>query len=76
MFGPPATSSCRGIKFAWRFPATATSTHYDRNPNTGHPFGVDAAMQPASQTVYHDEEHASVLTLPIMPEPMKPLAAN
>jgi uncharacterized protein len=50
--------------------------HYDRNPNTGHPFGVDAAMQPASQTVYHDEEHASVLTLPIMPEPMKPLAAN
>jgi putative CocE/NonD family hydrolase len=50
--------------------------HYDRNPNTGHPFGVDAAMQPANQTVYHDEEHASVLTLPIMPEPMKPLAAN
>jgi hypothetical protein len=45
-------------------------------PEHRHPFGVDAAMQPASQTVYHDEEHASVLTLPIMPEPMKPLAAN
>jgi putative CocE/NonD family hydrolase len=50
--------------------------HYDRNPNTGHPFGVDAAMWPASQTIYHDAEHASVLTLPIMPEPMKPQAAN
>jgi uncharacterized protein len=50
--------------------------HNDRNPNTGHRFGVDGAMQPASQTVYHDEEHASVLTLPFMPEPMKPFAAN
>jgi hypothetical protein len=50
--------------------------HYDRNPNTGHPFGVDAAMWAASQTIYHDAEHASVLTLPIMAEPMKPLAAN
>jgi hypothetical protein len=33
-------------------------------------------MWPASQTIYHDAEHASVLTLPIMAEPMKPLAAN
>ncbi len=50
--------------------------HYDRNPNTGHPFGVDSAMWPAFQTVYHDAEHASVLTLPIMPEPIKPAAVN
>ena len=50
--------------------------HYDRNPNTGHPFGVDAAMWPAFQTIFHDAEHPSALTLPIMPEPMKPLAAN
>jgi hypothetical protein len=33
-------------------------------------------MWPAFQTVYHDAEHASVLTLPIMPEPVKPAAAN
>jgi hypothetical protein len=50
--------------------------HYDRNPNTGHPFGVDSAMQTANQTVYHNTGHASFLTLPIMPEPMKPLASN
>jgi putative CocE/NonD family hydrolase len=50
--------------------------HYDRNPNTGHPFGIDAAMQPAQQTVYHDAQHASFLTLPIIPEPMQPLSAK
>jgi putative CocE/NonD family hydrolase len=47
--------------------------HYDRNPNTGHPFGVDTAMQPADQTIYHDGQHASFVTLPIIPEPMQPL---
>jgi uncharacterized protein len=48
--------------------------HYDRNPNTGHPFGVDAVMQPADQTVHHDAQHASFVILPIIPQPMKPLA--
>jgi uncharacterized protein len=50
--------------------------HYDRNPNTGHPFGVDAVMQPAEQTLYHDAQHASFVTLPIIPEPMHPLASQ
>jgi putative CocE/NonD family hydrolase len=50
--------------------------HYDRNPNTGHPFGVDAEMQPADQTVYHDPSHTSVLTLPIIPDPLRPLASQ
>jgi uncharacterized protein len=48
--------------------------HYDRNPNTGHRFGVDAVMQPADQTVHHDAQHASFITLPIIPEPTRPLA--
>jgi len=48
--------------------------NYDRNPNTGHPFGVDAVMQPADQTVHHDAQHASFVMLPIIPEPMRPLA--
>jgi putative CocE/NonD family hydrolase len=48
--------------------------HYDRNPNTGHPFGADAAMQPADQAIYHDAQHASFVTLPIIPEPMQPVA--
>ena len=48
--------------------------HYDRNPNTGHPLGVDAVMQFADQTAYHDGQHASFVTLPIIPEPTRPLA--
>lgn len=44
--------------------------HYDRNPNTGHPFGIDGEMISADQAVYHDADHPSVLTLPIMPEPI------
>jgi putative CocE/NonD family hydrolase len=50
--------------------------HYDRNPNTGHPFGVDAEMQPADQIIYHDPSHASVLTLAILPDPLRPLASQ
>ena len=40
---------------------------FDRNPNTGHAFGHDALLRPALQTIYHDCEHPSHLTLPIIP---------
>ena len=40
---------------------------FDRNPNTGHPFGADAELQKATQTVYHDAERASHILLPIVP---------
>lgn len=40
---------------------------FDRNPNTGHPFGADAELQKASQTVYHDAEHPSHIILPVVP---------
>ena len=40
---------------------------FDRNPNTGNPFGMDAEMQIANQTVYHDAEHPSHILLPIVP---------
>jgi putative CocE/NonD family hydrolase len=43
---------------------------WDRNPNTGHPFAQDAQLQVADQTVYHDAEHPSTITLPIMPNPI------
>lgn len=46
---------------------------YDRNPNTGHPFGVDKEMTVADQTVFHDADHPSVLTLPITPHPLLPM---
>jgi putative CocE/NonD family hydrolase len=43
---------------------------WDRNPNTGHPFGQDAALQAADQTIYHDAAHPSAITLPTMPHPI------
>jgi putative CocE/NonD family hydrolase len=39
---------------------------WDRNPNTGHPFAQDAALQEADQVIYHDIHHPSHITLPIM----------
>jgi len=44
---------------------------YDRNPNTGHPFGQDAVLRPAHQTVFHDPSHPSRVTLPVMPHPVE-----
>ncbi len=40
---------------------------YDRNPNTGAPFGTDAATVPARQTVFHERDAASHLLLPVIP---------
>lgn len=40
---------------------------FDRNPNTGHPFGGDAEIATATQTVYHDAEHPSHVILPVIP---------
>ncbi|MGQ4809646.1 Cocaine esterase [Candidatus Entotheonellaceae bacterium PAL068K] len=40
---------------------------FDRNPNTGRALGQDAALRPALQTVYHDRDHPSHLTLPVIP---------
>lgn len=40
---------------------------FDRNPNTGHAFGVDADLVSAHQTILHDSEHPSHLVLPVIP---------
>ncbi len=40
---------------------------FDRNPNTGHAFGVDAEKQVARQMIYHTPEYPSHITLPIIP---------
>jgi putative CocE/NonD family hydrolase len=40
---------------------------FDRNPNTGRPFGKDAELRPALQTVLHDNERPSRVVLPIVP---------
>lgn len=41
--------------------------HYDVNPNTGEPLGLDRCRQVARQSVYHDAERASCVVLPIIP---------
>jgi putative CocE/NonD family hydrolase len=40
---------------------------FDRNPNTGHAFGQDTEMRPASQSVYHSRESPSHIVLPVIP---------
>jgi hypothetical protein len=47
-----------------------TSSHFpqfDRNPNTGEPFGTGAQVKLATQTVHHSKEHASYVLLPVIP---------
>ncbi len=44
---------------------------WDRNPNTGHPFGQDAELAVAEQTVLHDKSHPSAITLAILETPIK-----
>jgi len=46
-----------------------TSSHFpqfDRNPNTGDPFGTTANVKVARQTVYHDAGRASHVVLPVV----------
>jgi putative CocE/NonD family hydrolase len=40
---------------------------YDRNPNTGHEFGVDTELRAARQTIFHDNRYPSHLLLPVIP---------
>ncbi len=42
---------------------------FDRNPNTGHPFGADAERRKSTQTVYHDAPRASQILLPVIGGP-------
>jgi uncharacterized protein len=42
---------------------------FDRNPNTGHPLGVDGPHDRVAtrQTIFHDQERPSHILLPIIP---------
>jgi hypothetical protein len=47
-----------------------TSSHFpqfDRNPNTGAPFGKSREIKVARQTIYHDAERPSHIVLPVIP---------
>ena len=40
---------------------------FDRNPNTGAPFGESGELRSAQQTVFHDARRPSRLILPVVP---------
>jgi putative CocE/NonD family hydrolase len=40
---------------------------FDRNPNSGLPFGTDTELIPAKQTVFHGAQRASHIVLPVIP---------
>ena len=47
-----------------------TSSHfpqYDRNPNTGEPFGTSGKPKAAHQTIYHSGVRSSHIVLPVIP---------
>ncbi len=63
-------STSNVFKAGHRIRLDVTSSNFprwDRNPNTGHDFGVDAELTVAHQTILHDSEHPSYVTLPIVP---------
>lgn len=41
--------------------------HYDVNPNTGEPLGLNRCTAVARQTLYHDASRASCIELPVIP---------
>ena len=47
--------------------SSSNFNRYDRNPNTGHQFGVDDVVMSATQTIYHTQEYPSHITLPVIP---------
>jgi putative CocE/NonD family hydrolase len=49
--------------------ASSNFPRFDRNSNTGRPFGQDAELAEARQTVFHDARYPSHIVLPIVPSP-------
>ncbi len=63
-----ATSNLFKVGHRIRLQVTSSSfPRWDRNPNTGHPFGQDAELRTAEQTILHDREHPSRVVLPVVP---------
>jgi putative CocE/NonD family hydrolase len=57
-----------------RIRVQVTSSHFpqfDRNPNTGAPFGQTSAVRVAEQTIYHDSARPSHVVLPVIPPRQK-----
>ncbi len=53
-----------------RMRADIASSHFpqfDRNPNTGDPFGMSGKVRVAHQTIYHSKTYPSHIVLPVIP---------
>ena len=62
-----ATSNVFRAGHRLRIDITSSSfPRWDRNPNTGHPFGADAELRIARQEILHDAEHPSRIVLPLV----------
>ena len=62
-----SSSNCFGVGHRIRVEISSSNfPQFDRNPNTGHAFGMDADLQPATQTIYHDARHPSHILLPVV----------
>jgi uncharacterized protein len=48
--------------------ASASFPRWNRNPNTGAPFGSGTELRPARQTILHDAAHPSHIVLPVVPK--------
>ena len=56
------------IRAGWRIRLEISSSNFprfDRNPNTGAPFGTETVLRPADNEVLHGGEMSSTLTLPV-----------
>lgn len=63
-----ATSNVFKAGHSIRLDVTSSNfPRWDRNPNTGHDFGADDELAVAHQTILHDREHPSYVTLPVVP---------
>jgi len=64
-----ATSNVFKVGHSIRLDITSSNfPRWDRNLNTGAPFGTDDTPVIAQQTILHDREHPSYVMLPIVPE--------
>jgi uncharacterized protein len=64
-----ATSNVFAPGHRIRVAVTSSSfPRFDRNPNTGHPLGVDTEddLTSARQTIFHDAKRPSNLLLPVV----------
>jgi uncharacterized protein len=63
-----ATSNVFGVGHRIRLEISSSNfPRFDRNPNTGEPFGESDAMKAAEQRILHDRDHPSRIVLPIVP---------